>query len=146
MGDWGKRRQTSEAHKVLITFLDFEQVKLAAARDSWEDEEVADSWDAEEEEEEVEVVVKKVVEVVKKAAVPAPKKAPVFEEPEESEQARKERMNRLIQESDLENAMALFGISKSEINVDEVLEITKKEGKRVVSTHVAVILMCFFVV
>lgn len=130
MGDWGKRRQTDEARKVLITFLEFEQVKLAAARDSWEDEEVADSWDAEEEEAEVEVVVKKVVEVVKKAApVPAPKKAPVFEEPEESEQARKERMNRLIQESDLENAMALFGISKSEINVDEVLEITKKEGK-----------------
>lgn len=67
---------------------------------------------------------------VKKAPAAAPKKpvVPVFEEPEEPELARKERMNRLIQESDLENAMALFGISKSEINVDEVLEITKKEG------------------
>lgn len=99
-----------------------------AALESWEDGNVADSWDAEEEEEE------KVVEKVVKPVAAAPKKvvskaaAVVVEEAEESEQARKERMNRLIQESDLENAMALFGISKSEINVDEVLEITKKEG------------------
>jgi hypothetical protein len=96
-----------------------------AARDSWEDEDVADSWDAEEEEEEV-------VKVVKPVTSAAPKKTSVKSaaEPEETEQERKERMNRLIQESDLENAMALFGISKSEINVDEVLEITKKEGKQ----------------
>ena len=103
---------------------------MAAARDSWEDEEVADSWDAEEEEEEGEV--QKVVEPVKKAAA-VPKKAAapiakiIAEEPQESEQARKDRLNRLIKESDLENAMALFGISKSDVNVDEVLEISKKE-------------------
>lgn len=112
-----------------MLLLEIEQVKLAAARDSWEDEDVADSWDAEEEEEKVEEV-KKVIEPVKKA--PAPKKTvtatAVIAEPEESELERKERLNRLIQESDLENAMALFGISKAEINVDEVLEITKKEG------------------
>lgn len=103
-----------------------------AVRDSWEDEEVADSWDAEEEVNE-EVVVTKVVETVK---VSKPKKsAAVVESIEaevETEQARKERMNRLIKESDLENAMALFGISKSEIDVDEVLEITKKEGNAVI--------------
>lgn len=107
---------------------------MAAARDSWEDEDVADSWDAEEEEEEAVEVVKKVVEPVKKtSAAAAPKKVTVTAaaaaEPQESEQARKERLNRLIQESDLENAMALFGISKADVNVDEVLEITKKEGK-----------------
>ena len=105
---------------------------MAAARDSWEDEDVADSWDAEEEEEEAVEVVKKVVEPVKKTAAAAPKKVAVTAaaaEPQESEQARKERLNRLIQESDLENAMALFGISKADVNVDEVLEITKKEGK-----------------
>ena len=103
-----------------------------AARDSWEDEDVADSWDAEEEEEKVaEKVVKPVAAAPKKAAAVSVKFAAV--EAEESEQSRKERMNRLIQESDLENAMALFGISKSEINVDEVLEITKKEGiKRII--------------
>ena len=75
--------------------------------------------------------MQKVVEPVKKAVPVAPKKtvSPVaVESSQESEQARKERLNRLIQESDLENAMALFGISKSEVNVDEVLEITKKEG------------------
>ena len=75
--------------------------------------------------------MQKVVEPVKKAVPVAPKKtvSPVaVEGSQESEQARKERLNRLIQESDLENAMALFGISKSEVNVDEVLEITKKEG------------------
>lgn len=108
----------------LFSFLEIEQVKMAA-RDSWEDEDVADSWDAEEEEEE------KVVEPVKvtKPASAHPKKSSAAAEPEETEQQRKERMNRLIQESDLENAMALFGISKAEINVDEVLEITKKEGR-----------------
>lgn len=104
-----------------------------AARDSWEDEDVANSWDAEEEEEEkvVEKVVKPVAAAPKKAAT----KAVADSEPLESEQARKERMNRLIQESDLENAMALFGISKSEINVDEVLDITKKEGNLSLNDH-----------
>ena len=103
-----------------------------AARDSWDDEGVADSWDAEEDEttEEIKEVFK-AVEVVKSKS--APKKSSITsnlnsDESGESEQSRKERLNRLIQESDLENAMALFGISKSEINVEEVLEITKKEG------------------
>lgn len=118
---------------ILFSFLYFcslevEQIKLAAARDSWEDGDVADSWDAEEEE--VKVEVKKVIEPVKKT--PSKKAehaiAPAMEEPIESEQARKKRMSRLIQESDLENAMALFGISKSEINIDEVLDIAKKDG------------------
>lgn len=106
-----------------------------AARDSWEEEDVADSWDAEEEEvEEREQQQQQEVKVVKPKEVKANKKSTTASsasntiETEESEQARKERMNRLIQESDLENAIALFGISKSEINVEEVLEITKKEG------------------
>lgn len=119
--------------EIIFLILELEQVKMAA-RDSWEDEDVADSWDAEEEEEEekvVEKVVKPVAAAPKKAAATSVKFAAVVAE--ESEQSRKERMNRLIQESDLENAMALFGISKSEINVDEVLEITKKEGNKKIS-------------
>ena len=107
---------------------------MAAARDSWEDdEEVADSWDAEEEVEEQVVeeqkkknevkAVKNITPVV--AASNSKKNISTSVVVEESEQTRKERMNRLIQESDLENAMALFGISKDEINVEEVLDITK---------------------
>lgn len=98
-----------------------------AARDSWEEEDVADSWDAEEEEEVEEVKPVKATKPVTATKKPAATTTTAAE-PEETEQARKERMNRLIQESDLENAMALFGLSKSDINVEEVLEITKKEG------------------
>lgn len=43
-------------------------------------------------------------------------------------------MERAVKESDLENAMALFGIAKEDVNVDEVLETGKKsasaKGKR----------------
>ena len=133
MEDWGNEKRTKGMDiNLVLNVLELEQVKMAA-RDSWEDEDVADSWDAEEEEEEM--VKEKVNEKVTKSVPVASKKAPNVattikaEVGEETEQERKERMNRLIQESDLENAMALFGISKSEINVDEVLEITKKEGK-----------------
>lgn len=106
--------------------VELEQVKMAA-RDSWEEEDVADSWDAEEEEEVEEVKPVKATKPVTATKKPAATTTTAAE-PEETEQARKERMNRLIQESDLENAMALFGLSKSDINVEEVLEITKKEG------------------
>lgn len=152
MEDWGIKLKNC---KNLIDWLnekifivELEQVKLAAARDSWENDDVADSWDAEEEDEEEEDEVKVAEKVVKPSATTVTKK-PVSKssaievvEPE-SEQAKRERMNRLVKESDLENAIALFGISKSEINVDEVLEITKKEPGTWGLSHVIVVILIF---
>ena len=141
MQDWGNNNfsplllSLTASLSSLIFSLELEQIKLAA-RDSWEDEDVADSWDAEEEQEEAEEEVKPIepVKPKKAAALVKPSQDATPPPPQETDQARKERLNRLIQESDLENAMALFGISKSEINVDQVLEITKKDATTPVSS------------
>lgn len=101
------------------------------AKESWEDEEdVADSWDAEEEEEEeVKVVLKPAPKASTTTTTAKTTTTPVAVKKVETEQEKKERLERAIKESDLENAMALFGISKDQINVDEVLEVNKKKGK-----------------
>lgn len=104
---------------------------MVVVKESWENEEdVADSWDAEEDEP---VVTKAPVK-----AAPAPAKPPAKAkaQPEapaagnETPEQQKQRLNRLIQESDLENAMALFGISKDQVNVDEVLGVEKKPSSK----------------
>lgn len=96
-------------------------------KESWEVEEyVAYTWDAFGEEEEEEEVI---VEVVKPAKTSKPATTTPATKTPETEQEKKERLERAIKESDLENAMALFGISKDQINVDEVLEVSKKKGK-----------------
>ncbi len=88
-----------------------------AKKASWEEEEgdVADAWDAEEEE----------VVVVASAAPPVAAPAKKKKEPaagatlqgghyDESAEERKARLERLVMESDLVNAMSLFGIEGGE--------------------------------
>lgn len=117
----------------LFNFLFPEREQIVMAKESWEDEEdVADSWDAEEEEEEeeeVKVVVKPAPKASTTTTTAKTTTTPVAVKKVETEQEKKERLERAIKESDLENAMALFGISKDQINVDEVLEVNKKKGK-----------------
>lgn len=116
-------------------FATTEREQVVMAQKAWDDDDVADSWDVEEEEEEK-----------KKKPAPAPVVAPVAkpkpaaaavklhakkEEPEdETEQERRDRARRLVQESDLENAIALFGISKDQVNVDDILDVKKTSVKK----------------
>lgn len=103
------------------------------AKESWEDEEdVADSWDAEEDDDaEAEVQVKPSIAKQPEAKPnKAATAAAVVEPPvNETAQERKERLERAMKESDLANAMELFGISKEEVDVEAVLEVPKKKGK-----------------
>ena len=98
---------------------------MAVVGNDWkEDEDVRDSWDAEEE------VTKPPSTTV--VTDPPPQrtrkpKAPATEENslvrDESEQEKKARLSKLVKEKDLENAMSLFGLS-----VDTKGEL-KKETK-----------------
>ena len=130
----GVRERASKQELTFFLFHSFlvEREQIVMAKESWEEEEVADSWDAEEEEEQpmpakAAVESKPVKETKQRGEVQAPAQTAT-----ESAAERKERLERAVKESDLENAMALFGISKGEVDVDEVLEVKKvtTKGKR----------------
>lgn len=83
---------------------------MAVVQGNWEDEDVAETWDQEEETK---------VETAPRTTRPKPKtnitiKTATTDDPivDETEQERKARLEKLVQERDLDSAMSLFGVEK----------------------------------
>ena len=92
---------------------------VAVVKEDWEDDEdVKDSWDAEEEEEAPKPAPKPKAAPKPKPAANKTPAVPAVVEPVETEFERKQRLERLVQEKDLESAMNLFGVSDTRPNKD----------------------------
>lgn len=111
---WATNGVCLVSYLLFLLYID-DLTDLAVVRDDWEGEDdVQDDWDAEE---------KPAKPVVPAAAPPkktvkpiVPKELPLATE---TEQERKVRLDRLVKERDLDNAMGLFGLSLEARNVEQ---------------------------